>query len=707
MTLTLNSTWQIADLHEAKEGRLIAKGLREDLRELNRIIIHEMASNAGGTVAVLSVPNRIDATIITTSYATFALGKIRAINGCRFRVHIYGDRVRARITVGGQVLSTASQTGTGDAWGSSGTSTLSSATADSDGLMTVLVEAQLTAVGGTGFLHIVLEERTMAVGNLPGATSPNFIATHDEAYATADDPVDAYAIQQLDDNEKWARFLRGRKHLHLYPGAGPRSRLASYTWRLDGPYTMQVPQTAEEINVSICLQAVNSLDFTFLALTEFEQLEEVIDARAQTVTSSDGAVHRNFLGLKCRPGQPCLVWVAFKSEIAGSNTTSVEVFGHSQSNPHALSCDRNATLEALSGNAMFGYCFIAKAEDLIPTTDPTIKASLGYSTPEQVCDLACMQGVGRTHGSDDSLMLSMSPSPATGITRAPNFSAVIVQTSGGVNQTSYTPEINVRALGLAYLYGVYVEATARQPARGRLARPGLPPGAGVVQLVAARVNGQVRNNTPAVITRHAGQRRQKPTASPGGGVLTYDGIYLFADSSVSGADIAPWQLPLTDPNYGVSSGLLVDKLYGQFIFMAAMSRGNGPAEASGLIEVGFTGATAQIGSYRLRDRATQGAQASPTESDALIASQSTSYTPGSSPTESRANQYTQMFTWPSEGEFRRQIWDLSPVFEMDIPGSFPTLAVASISPKGGNRVALENSMTIVVAGLHVWWGPRS
>src|SRR5690606_3958256 len=109
---------------------------------------------------------------------------------------------------------------------------------------------------------------------------------------------------------------RGRKHLHMYPGAGPRVRLASYTWRLDGPYTMQVPLHAKEINVSIALQAINSLDFSFLALTEFEQLESVIDARMQTVTSGAGAVHRNFMGLKCRPGQPCLVWVAFKSEIA-------------------------------------------------------------------------------------------------------------------------------------------------------------------------------------------------------------------------------------------------------------------------------------------------------------------------------------------------------------------------------------------------------
>lgn len=138
--------------------------------------------------------------------------------------------------------------------------------------------------------------------------------------------------------------------------------------------------------------------------------------------------------------------------------------------------------------------------------------------------------------------------------------------------------------------------------------------------------------------------------------------------------------------------------------MAALAYGTILDEEEGLVEVKFTGAGAEVGPCRIRHFPAQGAQMSPTEADALVAAQSTAIQTDD-PTIARANAYTQEFTWPADGEFRRGIWDLSPVFSINTPSSFPAQVVAEIRPRGGARY--ESYMQIIVAGLHVWWGPRS
>jgi hypothetical protein len=707
MARTLNGIWSIDPLFEVRDGAVIGTGKQQNLRELNRVIFHDYARNGASSLAVLSVINRLT---LPASYDSIAVGRVRIPPiGSRVRVSVYGDRCRVQLWVGLVLRATATQAAVGDAWASSSVSAPLALTPDSDGMVTLELRAEYTAAGSTGLTHVIVEDFPMLESSVPGAGAnpalTGFVGMDDNAYDRPDDPLDVFQLQTLDENVRWLWRDRGRKHLHLYPRIGPVVRLSSSQWRLDGPYIMEAPIHAERLDVTLSLGTAGSASarvLEVLALTEYEQLESVISDRAVSLTEGTTTAHLNFRGLRMRPGQPVKVWVAFRSEIYSAVETTIDMYSHNTSQPHMLWCGRNATLEGTLG-LPWGLCMVMKSEDLQTSRDPTIKGSLGYSAPEQVCDLACVPGIDTTgSGSDAALQVVISPSPSTGLTRAPMFAGVYQWWTGATNSVVYQPQAEVRKMVIGFLFGVFVDIGGEVPAaRRKLARSGVLPAAGAVQGIGVRAATSTVQGTPAIIMRHGGARRLKPNATPSGKTIQYHGRYLYVQGD--GGEDALWQIPLTDPNFGVGSGLRVRKLYGQFAFMCTLAQGR-INEEEALVEVLFQGPAAAFGSARVRHFPTQGAQMSPTECDALVASQSTAIY-ATDPNIGLANAYTQEFTWPSEGEFRRGIWDYSPIFEANIPGSFPALVNAIIRPRGGARYA--TSMQLIVAGLHVWWGPRS
>lgn len=710
MTRTMNPSWEIDPLFEVRDGGIIATGKRQSLRSLNRIALHDYASNVASNLAVLTVANRIE---VYASWTILSVGRVRLpAVGARVKLHIYGERAEVRLYIGGALITTASQAVASDAWESTTATAVGTLTPDADGLVTLELQAQYTASGSTGLVHVLVEEVRIQLANVPDATTasdPGFIGVHDEAYATADDPVDAFQLQTLDENQRWIWRERGRKCLQLYPRAGAiPNRLSSYTWRLDGPYIIEAPIHAARLDVALSLEvggSASSRVLEVLALSEYEQIEAVISARKVEVEEGSGIQHLTFRDLKVRPGQPVKVWVAFKSEVYSATYTTVDVYSSSSSQPHMLWCARNATLEATGGRP-WGLCMVMKSEDLQTSRDPAIKNSLGYDVPEQICDLAVIPGIDTSTGGSTvaALQVVMSPSPSTGITRAPTLAAVSQWWTGTTTNVSYVPQGEVRQMTVGFLYGVFLDVGGEKPtARRKLARAGILPSSGMVRACGVRLATSTVHGTPAVILRHGGNERLRVNTTPSGNTVQYGGRYLYV--SGAGAEDTLWPVALGDPNAGVTDGLIVRKLYGRFAFIACLGGGAPSNEEEGLIEAEFlSGGGAQVGTCRLRHWPTQGAQMSPTDSDSLIASQSTA-TDVATPTLATANAYTQESTWPSEGEFRRGVWDYSPVFEMNTPGSFPVAVNAAIRPKGGARYA--SYMQLIVAGLHVWWGPRS
>lgn len=185
MTITLGTSHDPVALTEALSGRKIGKGNAEDLRDLNRAIIHEFAANGSTALAVLNVPSGI--TSATVLYGTVARAKVRVpCNGVRLNLHIYGNQSRVRVYVGGVLLGSAANTLAGDAWASMGAVNLSGATFDADGFVIVEMQLQDTASPATGaaLYHAILSEERMQSANLPtvGNAQTSFVAMHDEAY---------------------------------------------------------------------------------------------------------------------------------------------------------------------------------------------------------------------------------------------------------------------------------------------------------------------------------------------------------------------------------------------------------------------------------------------------------------------------------------------------------------------------------------------
>lgn len=721
MTVTLNANWERVELAEAQAGRKIGRGNDDDLQDLNRAIIHEFAADVATALAILNVP--VGITAYTTVFAVVARAKVRVWgNGDRVAISMYGNQTRVRLTVGGVVLGSATVLGAGNAWGTSATFTLAGAVRDSNGMVIISMEVQRTTgapVGTPTLFHAIMFEAKLLLANLPAAgnTQTQFRAMHDELYATADEAVDNFGLQKLDDNAEFAIFERPRRACHLFPllgGVHQFHRMSSCQWRLDGPYCIQVPPYASEgLTVTVTWEvsaAPAGLGQEVFALSEYEDFDEERVARA-VLLASGSVNYLTFQGVAARAGQVCLVWVAFRSVVSGSTTTSPDAYGWSNLTPQNIWCERDATVEGAGvspGGIPWGYCIVSKAEDIAASKDPTIKNALGYSTQSQVVDIATMQGIDNSAGGGASpaLMLCVSPHPGTGITRGPDWGPRVQHWAGGFGApNTYTPTLDIRRCAIGFLYAVYIQCgPVVAPARRMLARAKNPPTASLIESIGNRVNQLVYQGTAQCLLRHSGQRNIKPTATLGAGqIISYEGSYLFLEGNGVGSPTYPWTVPLIQPN--VSGGLASLTLYAQFIIMASIGDGAGyPDETEIIYRCRFTTGDWVTGTAPIARVPSGGAQQSPTEADTLAAMVATSNEVGSVPIQSTGNAYGQCFTWPTEGNFKAAIWQRGVVFKDISQPAFPAILTAEIQALGGAKK--PSNARVIVAGLHVWWGPR-
>ena len=715
MTLTVPSVWALQGLSEAQPGRVIAKGNREDLQTLNRNVLRNFSADAASNLAVLSVPEGLTALI--TTYAVVARGYVRVWgNGARLRLHVYGTEVQVIGTLGGVGVPSVTQAGGADAWASGTVLLLSGATIDGDGFLDFELEARFTVGHGSGanLKFVLLEELPTLSANMPGPgnADTDFISMHDELYSTRNSSVDVEIAQTLEDRVRQAMRARGPRCLHLYPRLGEIMRLSSVHWRLDGPYVVKVPPFCDRVDVAVTLEVIDfngtsGNDFAFFALTEFEKFEDVADGRIQTSDLGDGIVTHKFLGLKARPGQACKVWVAFKSKIGDNADTDVVVGHHSMQSPEKLYCDRPDSFWDLV-TMTWGLCIVGSGEDVAASSDPAIKNARGYSTPQGIVDVACFNGLDPNtehEGSSTELTLTISPHPGTGISTSPAFSPVPTLQAGVA--------VELRSCAIAQLLGVYAEATVAAVVRSKRARARRPVSAGIPALVMSRVNNLSVNCTPLAALRHGGQRLVRDPVVVSGNTINFESTFLHVQGTTGAGQIAFWQVPLCDPNAGVSSGLITRKLYGQAVLMVVNSY-NAANGQENLATVGFsfTGASEVLDSFKLRFRPNYGRNQSPTEADVVVSAWATHAVPNAwstggpvSPAVEYANAYTQTNTWPSEGYHEQGVWDVSPVFEMALPESFPAIATVEIYPKGTARYS--QNVQVVVAGINLWWGPRT
>jgi len=717
VTVTLNAAWEKIELLEAIEGRKIGRGNDDDLRKLNRAAIHEFAADVAPALAVLNVPVGIDA--YTTTYAPLARAKVRVWgNGDRISLYMYGNQTRVRLTLGGVVLGTAAVTGASNAWAQRNDMALVGATKDADGMMTLLIEVQRTTGSPTGtptVYHVIVGEDILQLADLPAAgnAETNFLAMHDEAYATANGSVDTFALQRLDDNTESAMFERARRCCHLYPLLGNLwqfHRLSSCQWRLDGPYVIQVPQHAEGgLTVTIALEVSTvGLDLEAFVLSEYEDFNQARKDRAATYAS--GSTHYiTTKNVKARAGETCFVWLAFRSEVNGSSASMPDAYFWSSMTPQTVLCERDAVLEAQQASAggSWGYCIVATEENVMGVKNPAVEAALDYSPATQLLDIACIQGIDNSSGgtTDPALMLTISPHPGTGVTRAPEFGGRIQYWTGNPANVSYQSQLDVRTMAVGFLYAVYIQCgPVVAPARRNRGWAGTPPTAGLMASVAQRLNALVFNGTGQCLMRHSGNKNNTPQQTLGGGEnVFYFGDYLFVQGSGLASASYEWDVPLAPPN--VSGGLQSFKLYGQFILMVALGDGQGfPDQSEVAFECRWSTGDWVVGAASVTRKPSAGVQQSPTEADSIAAMNSTAIVVGSSPESAFANAYAQCFTWPSEGSFKQGVWALGPVFMNDSQPSFPAILTAEIKALGGSVYA---SVTrVIVAGLHVWWGPR-
>lgn len=718
MTLTIPTEWGMQNLSEAAPGRVIARGKREDLRSLNRQTLRNFSANAASNLAVLSVPEGIADPVLTSSFVLQSKGLVRVWgNGTRVRIHVYGRLVEARANIGGVSVPTATQ-GTGAETWATGTALVTSGMSiDGDGFVEVEIYARFVAgPGSKHFKFIILEELPTLDANMPGPGNANtdFISMHDDLYSTTDTSVDVELAQTLEDRVRQAMFERGPRCLHLYPRIGEITRLGSAHWRLDGPYVVQAPPFADRVDVAITLEVLTSWgggvdpDFFFFALTEYERFEDVADARVQGVYVSDGVVSRKFLGLKCRPGQSCMVWVAVRGAFAAiEDDAELDIGHHSMASPEKLYCLRTGLADGYMPMP-WGLAIIGDSEDVAASYDPTIKNGRGYSTPSSVVDVACINGVDPNtehEGSSTELTLTISPHPGTGVSTAPAYS--------GVPTLREMARMQYAGVSVAQLLGVYVQVSVPAVVRSKRARARRGVSAGIPALVMSRVNNLTVNCVPLACLRHGGQRLIKPPATPTGGTIYFESSYLHVQGEAGSLNAAYWQVPLCDPNGGASSGLLTRKLYGRCVLMVVNSYNAAAGqEELATVQFKFTGGAAVLDNFKLRYRPNYGRNQSPTEADAIVSAWATHVVPNAYPTGGPVspgvqwgNAYTQTVTWPSEGYSEQQVWDVGPVFEMDTPESFPAIATIEIEPQGTARYS--QSVQVVVACVYLWWGPRT
>lgn len=709
MAITTLTEWYEVTRHEIQPGDPVMTGRLNELRFALRMLTRNFAYS-NGQIAAISSPRQVDGANkgipnIGASYEEIARGKIRLWDArAQFRVRALGSRMNVRLIIGGTTVATLAL-GASAVWQSSASAACTGATIDADGYAELIIQTQRTS---TGYVleQIAVDEQAVASGDYPSVALPSeqgFFALFDEAVA-ADTPLDAWVLQTIDDMAGRIEVERARAFLHLHHVKRPH-KISSVHWRLDGPYMISAPPWADRATVIVTgylVDAAQGVDIC--VLSEHERFEDVVGARAQSVTSTTVA-HFKFDGIKLRPGgtdaATQLVWIAFRSEIGASASITVPI--GAQGPPWKLYCEDLLSSYIPDSSAI---CGISGVDDQIFQ----FKNLHRTGSPSSYFDIACVLGEEQAITSTgDSVRqpISISPSPHTGLTSEPAIELVSSSAAGNV----YSPSFDVYHLGVMVLTGVFIEARGPDFARRKLARPSGPPSAGLVGEIVDRINQLTRWLTPQLVIRHYGARNMIDDAGNGTNRIYCSGHYIFVPSAGSSTTV-PLELPLaSDPNKGVTTELIAKKIYCQLCYLVAVRQ---------TAELNFEGKVAFF--FGSEDEVIEHAPIwphaggltgapSPTVADATIASaiDGACLDPvATAPTETTEWAYAQQYTWPPEGHRYATPWRLSPVIEINMPGSFPATLTLNIKNYGGVRVGstAKTHTTVIVSGLHMWVGPR-
>ncbi len=717
MTVTKPARIETIGLHEIREGQPIAIGNLNELSAINQQTTLAFA-NAGH-------PNRIMMAIqrgrfasgdgvpgLSGVYQTIGEGQIRVWGeGARYRVHIFGALVDVRGTIGGTALPVASiLAGPASTW-VSGTEAAITGASISSGFATVLIEAQYRNAAYNLF-YICVEEVELLVGELPTPAAPTeaapYFPLHDAPF-TADEPLDAWLLQTMDNNILNARVERARGMLHCFPTTRPHL-LQSCHWRLDGPYTIAVPPYADSVTVVLSVGLAPlfvSADVDIFALTEQERFEDIVNGSRPVTVSAAATVHLRFDGLKVEPGgsgnKTQKVWVAYRSGY-GAVGPSADIGAYNASQPWRVYCE-----DIFSANIPWptGICGFSGVD----TTPSAGKQSFAFSTPTSFYDIAGVLGENAVTPSSDPVRqpIDISPHPRTGFTTEAQFSPILQSGSGS---SEYTSQVSVRVIGVLELRGVYIEAAETSEAPRKLAWPTTPPAASLVQVTAGSINSWAVFGPPQVMTRHWGSRnlREEQALPAPAGSLFPEGHYLFMPRG-SGGTPASFiiEIPIgADPDKGIGSapGLRSDFLRAQLILMSA-TQVTAQINIDNLVTIVLTGGTAVEFRVPIQPLGGMYHAPSPTVADATLASAFGS-AEVSNNGNAYENSYNQQYTWPDEGFHTHSPWVLSPVVQVARPLNYPTIATLTVTNGGGvrNDVAIATQTSLVVAGMHVWFSPR-
>jgi hypothetical protein len=729
MAVTIPTEWQNVSMDEIRSREIIADGgkleLEGHIRQHNRTMSADVPINLG----LLDCRTRgLQECLVVGVYRRVALGRMRPWSlRARYYATFQGSDVEVRVTIGGALVIAGAIGVFG--WANTGTGQPLGAAVSAEGLVDVLIEARLTDPAGV-LWRVGLTEVQVPLVDMPdgsAAFSTEVIAM-DDAAIDPDAIYDAYLVQRVTLNARAIQWERSRRHLHLYPATteapNRRHALHSAFWRLDGPYVVTGQPWCDKALVDLTVEASSSFgEFVqLMAFSELEDFEELKDSRAVSVNPASGAQSYAFeVPIRSDIESQTLIWVAFKSDVNSTTESTVSVWQAPVNEPDILYCNDNPFLYGSQNGqqyAALGLVGFAVSDEVPAAADPTIKNALPYSPPSAFFDITCIEGTDPSPavppGTAGRFRVRMSPHRGTGYVDGASFQT-INDPAGGV--IIFQSRFDIRQCGVLYLYGVYIEARPdSEPEYDRVGRPQTPPRASSWRRINNATNAQINYGSAQLISRHPGRRQITTQIGPtGSGAIIYAaGKYLHATAQRGGAvaSISYFVPILQDPNLGVVTEQITRTLFAKAWLMVLHNDGT-QSDREAEIEFSIAGAPTVVTTAYfpvLPSRPMAGQQ--PTEADAGVsASASVTWVDQFTslpivPQATVSNAQAHELTWPRQGQTLELPWFEGPTFELDLLAlglTYPSDVLIEIKSTADS----ERAVSIVVAGLTVWCGPRT
>lgn len=625
-----------------------------------------------------------------------------------FVLHALGANFAASVTIGGVGPLCTVGGGAAVQWYSSPSSGWVPAIAISaDDVVEIGVSVRV--VGGTGLQFWILEEEAVPLANLPDYDHAyTSFQQLDETFGNAGRGLGGWHLQTLRRNVEECARRRRRGTSRFHPVRDEEDgayTLSSIFRRADGPYLWQAAPWEALATVVVELEGVDE-DYVITAFSEHEldRMDEWFDltgSRAQVLGAGSGVDIFVFKDLALRTMAdglcPNRIWIGFKSLYDLKTATPIwyspvpfwpgqdhwQTDGQRELYVFDSSWSNNEPIDWPVGRAVavgqFDSWSSGSAEE---------QSGLAGERPKRWYDFACNQGFPQDPA--DSSQILVSPSPNA---RPP------LDVWGG-------QQINTYNIGYFTLYSVWIDAypdldELSAVDRYDAAHVGELPPANLVQQVARLHNDLVMYGTPAICTRHAGQRWDVPTRT----VALYDfhqrGRYHFAhDNDVSRA----WQ---TVCRAAIPSDLGLEKAFAQALFVAARAQESNEDEIAFLswriqlyCNAGTTTGTvitAQAPSILLHGQAR-----TIDEWDAVISAQAASYNPAN-PGDLKyyEHSYVHQYQW-ADGRGSGRVWQPSPICELLLPiTGGPAWLELQLDIS-----TLDIDLWVITGGAGFWYGPR-